>query len=58
MNKIFFLYVMFFRVLIDVCWKEKYIVVRFIRDLIVGIIVGIIVISLAMALVIGSGVVF
>lgn len=49
---------MFFRVLIDVCWKEKYIVVRFIRDLIVGIIVGIIVISLAMALVIGSGVVF
>lgn len=49
---------MFFCVLIDVCWKEKYIVVWFICDLIVGIIVGIIVILLVMVLVIGSGVVF
>lgn len=45
-----------FRALIDACWKEKYTVSRFIRDLIAGITVGIIAIPLAMALAIGSGV--
>lgn len=45
-----------FRALIDACWKEKYTVNRFTRDLIAGITVGIIAIPLAMALAIGSGV--
>lgn len=45
-----------FRALIDACWKEKYSLSRFTRDLIAGITVGIIAIPLAMALAIGSGV--
>jgi SulP family sulfate permease len=45
-----------FRALIDACWKEKYTLARFTRDLIAGITVGIIAIPLAMALAIGSGV--
>ncbi len=45
-----------FRALIDACWKEKYTLSRFTRDLIAGITVGIIAIPLAMALAIGSGV--
>ena len=48
--------IMPFRALIDACWKEKYTVNRFTRDLIAGITVGIIAIPLAMALAIGSGV--
>ena len=39
-----------FRALIDACWKEKYTLSRFTRDLIAGITVGIIAIPLAMAL--------
>lgn len=45
-----------FRALIDACWKEKYTLSRFTRDLIAGVTVGIIAIPLAMALAIGSGV--
>ena len=45
-----------FRALIDACWKDKYTLSRFTRDLIAGITVGIIAIPLAMALAIGSGV--
>ena len=36
-----------FRALIDACWKEKYTLARFTRDLIAGITVGIIAIPLA-----------
>lgn len=45
-----------FRALVDACWREKYTVSRFSRDIIAGITVGIIAIPLAMALAIGSGV--
>ena len=45
-----------FRALIDACWKERYSLPRFSRDLVAGITVGIIAIPLAMALAIGSGV--
>lgn len=45
-----------FRALVDACWREKYTVSRFSRDVIAGITVGIIAIPLAMALAIGSGV--
>ncbi|APG21026.1 C4-dicarboxylic acid transporter DauA [Kosakonia radicincitans DSM 16656] len=45
-----------FRALIEACWKEKYTMARFTRDLIAGITVGIIAIPLSMALAIGSGV--
>ncbi|BDH45606.1 sodium-independent anion transporter [Salmonella enterica subsp. enterica serovar Choleraesuis] len=45
-----------FRALIDACWREKYTVKRFNRDLVAGITVGIIAIPLAMALAIASGV--
>lgn len=45
-----------FSALIDSCWKEKYTVARFVKDLIAGITVGIIAIPLAMALAIASGV--
>ncbi|HEX4503302.1 MAG TPA: C4-dicarboxylic acid transporter DauA [Scandinavium sp.] len=48
--------IMPFRALIDACWKEKYTLSRFTRDLIAGVTVGIIAIPLAMALAIGSGV--
>ncbi|MBB1201195.1 C4-dicarboxylic acid transporter DauA [Enterobacteriaceae bacterium 89] len=56
MNKATLADIMPFRALIDACWKEKYTVNRFTRDLIAGITVGIIAIPLAMALAIGSGV--
>ncbi|WP_072011885.1 C4-dicarboxylic acid transporter DauA [Trabulsiella guamensis] len=49
-------HVMPFQALIDACWKEKYTLPRFTRDLIAGVTVGIIAIPLAMALAIGSGV--
>ena len=45
-----------FSALIDACWREKYTLQRFIRDIIAGITVGIIAIPLAMALAIASGV--
>ena len=45
-----------FRALVDACWREKYTLPRFTRDLIAGVTVGIIAIPLAMALAIGSGV--
>lgn len=45
-----------FRALVDACWREKYTLSRFSRDLIAGVTVGIIAIPLAMALAIGSGV--
>ncbi len=56
MNKLFSSHVMPFSALIEACWKEKYSLARFTRDLIAGITVGIIAIPLAMALAIGSGV--
>ncbi|WP_422387860.1 C4-dicarboxylic acid transporter DauA [Franconibacter daqui] len=45
-----------FRALVDACWREKYTLSRFSRDVIAGVTVGIIAIPLAMALAIGSGV--
>lgn len=48
--------IMPFRALVDACWREKYTLPRFSRDLIAGVTVGIIAIPLAMALAIGSGV--
>ena len=45
-----------FRALIEACWKERYTLPRFTRDLVAGVTVGIIAIPLAMALAIGSGV--
>jgi MFS superfamily sulfate permease-like transporter len=45
-----------FSAIIEACWKEKYSLARFTRDLIAGVTVGIIAIPLAMALAIGSGV--
>ncbi len=48
--------IMPFRALVDACWREKYTLSRFSRDLIAGVTVGIIAIPLAMALAIGSGV--
>ncbi|ANI85256.2 C4-dicarboxylic acid transporter DauA [Kosakonia oryzae] len=56
MNKFFTPQVLPFRALIEACWKEKYTMARFTRDLIAGITVGIIAIPLSMALAIGSGV--
>ena len=56
MNKLFSSHVMPFSALIEACWKEKYSLARFTRDLIAGVTVGIIAIPLAMALAIGSGV--
>ncbi|MGK9174334.1 C4-dicarboxylic acid transporter DauA [Yokenella regensburgei] len=56
MNKLFSSHVMPFSALIEACWKEKYSVARFTRDVIAGVTVGIIAIPLAMALAIGSGV--
>jgi len=55
-NKFFTPQVLPFRALIEACWKEKYTMARFTRDLIAGITVGIIAIPLSMALAIGSGV--
>ncbi len=55
-NKSLFSHVMPFRALIEACWREKYSLARFNRDLIAGITVGIIAIPLSMALAIGSGV--
>ncbi len=49
MNKLFSSHVMPFRALIDACWKKIY-RLRFTRDVIAGITVGIIAIPLAMAL--------
>nr|WP_281732655.1 C4-dicarboxylic acid transporter DauA [Franconibacter sp. IITDAS19] len=48
--------IMPFRALVDACWREKYTLSRFSRDVIAGVTVGIIAIPLAMALAIGSGV--
>jgi len=45
-----------FRALTEACWKERYTLSRFSRDLVAGVTVGIIAIPLAMALAIGSGV--
>ncbi len=45
-----------FRALVEACWKERYTLPRFTRDLVAGVTVGIIAIPLAMALAIGSGV--
>jgi SulP family sulfate permease len=56
MNKLFSSHVMPFSAVIEACWKEKYSIARFTRDLIAGVTVGIIAIPLAMALAIGSGV--
>ncbi len=56
MNKFFTPQILPFRALIEACWKEKYTMARFTRDLIAGITVGIIAIPLSMALAIGSGV--
>lgn len=56
MNKSLFSHVMPFKALIEACWREKYSLARFNRDLIAGITVGIIAIPLSMALAIGSGV--
>ena len=56
MKTLFSAQIMPFRALVDACWREKYTLSRFSRDLIAGVTVGIIAIPLAMALAIGSGV--
>ena len=56
MKRLFSPHVMPFSAIIEACWKEKYSLARFTRDLIAGVTVGIIAIPLAMALAIGSGV--
>ncbi|WP_188723645.1 C4-dicarboxylic acid transporter DauA [Franconibacter daqui] len=56
MKTLFSAQIMPFRALVDACWREKYTLSRFSRDVIAGVTVGIIAIPLAMALAIGSGV--